>query len=71
MTKNNSINLLKNLTPSAFLKKYCGKQALFLNNVIDISGAALSKRIVFNLIKSENIESKIISFEDGAIQTAY
>lgn len=71
MTKNNSINLLKNLTPSVFLKKYWGKQALFLNNVIDISGAALSKRIVFNLIKSENIESKIISFEDGAIQTAY
>ena len=34
MTKNISINLLKHISPSAFLEKYWGKQALFLQDAI-------------------------------------
>jgi len=65
MTKNISINLLKHISPSAFLEKYWGKQALFLQDAIDISGAELSKDVVFGLAKNENIESKIIAFIGG------
>ncbi len=71
MTKNISINLLKHLSPSAFLEKYWGKQALFLQDAIDISGAELSKDVVFGLAKNENIESKIIAFIEGSQQTTY
>ena len=52
MTKNISINLLKHISPSAFLEKYWGKQALFLQDAIDISGAELSKDEVFGLAKN-------------------
>ena len=71
MTKNISINLLKHISPSAFLEKYWGKQALFLQDAIDISGAELSKDVVFGLAKNENIESKIIAFIGGSQQTTY
>ena len=71
MAKNISINLLKHISPSAFLEKYWGKQALFLQDAIDISGAELSKDVVFGLAKNENIESKVIAFIGGSQQTTY
>ncbi len=71
MIKKNSINILKNLRPKEFIKKYWGKKHLFLENVFSPKKGSISKKDIRKLIKNPDIYSKVIISKNNSNETIY
>ena len=71
MSKKNSINILKDISPECFIKNHWGKKYLFLENAIEIENAVITKRTIGKLIRNPDIFSKLIIKQNNSSETFY